>query len=131
MEPSLQSWSSVRLACSVSVCAFALLLGGLPHLTAQRPALAAAFQQAVDAQRRGHLEEAAAGYEAILRESPRFVGAYMNLGLIREQQNRMQDASRRELALAEQMQHQQEQQNQILYRIMPAPTAAEGKAPAP
>jgi Flp pilus assembly protein TadD len=43
--------------------------------------------------REGRLEEAGAGFENITHTVPTFVGAYFNLGLVREEQGRFEDAA--------------------------------------
>jgi len=43
--------------------------------------------------REGRLEEAGAGFENITHTTPTFVGAYFNLGLVREEQGRFEDAA--------------------------------------
>src|SRR6266852_9667750 len=51
-----------------------------------------AFQRATAAMREGRMEEAAAGFESIIHTAPAFVGAHFNLGLVREEQGRFEDA---------------------------------------
>src|SRR6266567_7867904 len=51
-----------------------------------------AFQRATAAMREGRLDEAGAAFENITRSAPTFVGAHFNLGLIREEQGRFEDA---------------------------------------
>src|SRR5467141_3011976 len=51
-----------------------------------------AFQQATAAMREGRLQEAATGFESITHTAPTFVGAHFNLGLVREEQGRFEDA---------------------------------------
>src|SRR5260370_40918310 len=51
-----------------------------------------AFQQATAAMREGRLEEAGTAFENITHTAPTFVGAHFNLGLVREEQGRFQDA---------------------------------------
>src|SRR5690348_14597571 len=51
-----------------------------------------AFTQATAALREGRLDEAAAGFEAITQSAPTFAGAYLNLGLVREEQGRNEEA---------------------------------------
>lgn len=51
-----------------------------------------AFQRATAALREGRLDDAAAGFESITRADPSFAGAYLNLGLVREEQGRFEDA---------------------------------------
>ena len=51
-----------------------------------------AFSEATAALREGRLDEAAAGFEALTRSEPAFAGAYLNLGLVREEQGRNEEA---------------------------------------
>jgi tetratricopeptide (TPR) repeat protein len=63
----------------------------LPLLRAQTPD-PAAFAQATQAMREGKLDVAAAGFSAIIKQSPRFAEAYFNLGLVREEQNKFDES---------------------------------------
>jgi len=50
------------------------------------------FRQATEAMRAGHLDNAAAGFSSIIDASPGFAEAHLNLGLVREEQGRNQEA---------------------------------------
>jgi tetratricopeptide (TPR) repeat protein len=50
------------------------------------------FLRATAAMREGRLEEAGTAFEDIAHNAPNFVGAYFNLGLVREEQGRFEDA---------------------------------------
>src|SRR5260370_7059545 len=50
------------------------------------------FQLATTAMREGRLQEAPPGFETITHTTPPFVGAHFNLGLVREEQGRFEDA---------------------------------------
>jgi len=50
------------------------------------------FQQASEAMRRGNLDQAGDGFAAIVKQSPAFPEAYLNLGLVREEQGRHEEA---------------------------------------
>jgi len=50
------------------------------------------FRQATEAFRLGHLDEAAEGFAAVAAASPTFAQAHFNLGLVREEQGRNEDA---------------------------------------
>lgn len=63
----------------------------LPLLRAQTPD-PAAFTQATQAMREGKLDVAAAGFSAIIKQSPSFAEAYFNLGLVREEQNKFDES---------------------------------------
>jgi tetratricopeptide (TPR) repeat protein len=51
-----------------------------------------AFQRAADAMRRGDLNAAGEGFEAATKVSPTFAEAHFNLGLVREEQGRFEEA---------------------------------------
>lgn len=50
------------------------------------------FQRAADAMRRGDLNAAGEGFAAVTKASPAFAGAHFNLGLVREEQGRFEEA---------------------------------------
>lgn len=50
------------------------------------------FRQATMAMREGHLDEATEGFAAIVRETPSFAEAHLNLGLVLQEQNRFDEA---------------------------------------
>ena len=50
------------------------------------------FQQAAEAMRAGNLDQAGEGFASIVKDAPRFAEAYLNLGLVREEQGRHGDA---------------------------------------
>src|SRR5258707_211967 len=50
------------------------------------------FRQATAAMREGHLDEASEGFAAIVKETPSFAEAHLNLGLALQEQNRFDDA---------------------------------------
>jgi tetratricopeptide (TPR) repeat protein len=56
------------------------------------PALTERFQQAAEAMRAGNLDQAADGFASIVKDAPEFAEAYLNLGLVREEQSRHEDA---------------------------------------
>src|SRR5437660_6086939 len=60
--------------------------------SARSSAVNTIFQEATAAQRAGHLEEAATGYQRVLELQPRFAEAGLNLGLVREEQGKYADA---------------------------------------
>jgi len=51
-----------------------------------------AFERAANAMRRGDLDAASAGFEAATKVSPTFAEAHFNLGLVREDQGRFEEA---------------------------------------
>jgi tetratricopeptide (TPR) repeat protein len=50
------------------------------------------FRQASEAMRQGQLDQAADGFSSIVKASPTFAEAYLNLGLVREEQGRHPEA---------------------------------------
>jgi tetratricopeptide (TPR) repeat protein len=69
-----------------------LLFAVLPT-PAQVPSDAAEkFRVASEAMRTGNLDDAAAGFASVVRESPAFAEGYFNLGLVREEQGRHDEA---------------------------------------
>jgi len=59
---------------------------------AESPAITERFQQAAEAMRAGNLDQAGDGFASIVKDAPRFAEAYLNLGLVREEQGRHGDA---------------------------------------
>src|SRR5713226_2389357 len=51
------------------------------------------FRQATLAMREGHLEEAREGFASIVKETPTFAEAHLNLGLVLQEQNRFDEAA--------------------------------------
>jgi tetratricopeptide (TPR) repeat protein len=56
------------------------------------PAVDDQFRQASEAMRNGNLEEAGRGFAAVTKAAPTFAEAYLNLGLVREEQGRHEEA---------------------------------------
>jgi tetratricopeptide (TPR) repeat protein len=75
----------------VLCCAWLVLNSGA-HAAQESPAVAEKFQQATAAMRAGDLDAAAAAFESVIHEAPRFAEAYFDLGLVRQQQGRNADA---------------------------------------
>src|SRR5713226_3410630 len=50
------------------------------------------FRQASEAMRKGNLEEAGEGFAAVIKQDPSFAEAHLNLGLVREEQRRHEEA---------------------------------------
>ena len=77
------------------VVALALaLLGVVPVVLCAQisPAVEDQFRQASEAMRNGNLEEAGKGFAAVTKAMPTFAEAYLNLGLVREEQGRHEEA---------------------------------------
>jgi tetratricopeptide (TPR) repeat protein len=56
------------------------------------PAITERFQEAAEAMRAGNLDQAGDGFASIVKDAPQFAEAYLNLGLVREEQGRHGDA---------------------------------------
>jgi tetratricopeptide (TPR) repeat protein len=69
-----------------------LLIALLTLAQAQSADVTAQFAQATQAMREGKLDQAGAGFAAVVKQSPGFAEAYFNLGLVRQQQGRFEDA---------------------------------------
>jgi len=64
-----------------------------PAMRAQTsPAAEDQFRQASEAMRSGNLEEAGNGFAAVTKAAPTFAEAFLNLGLVREEQGRHEEA---------------------------------------
>lgn len=75
-----------------AIVAFASMFWSCLLLRAQAPPDADAFRQASEAMRAGNLEAAEQGFAGIVQQSPNFAEAHFNLGLVREEQGRYDDA---------------------------------------
>jgi len=88
--------SLARRKTLVQSLSFLLLCGPcglIPAARAQRsPGVDDHFRQASEAMRSGNLEAAAEGFAAVAKEAPDFAAAYLNLGLVREEQGRHEEA---------------------------------------
>jgi Flp pilus assembly protein TadD len=68
---------------------------------AQRTTVDEKFRQTTEAMRQARLDEAAEGFSTVITASPTLAEAYFNLGLVREEQGRNEEAiARFEKALA-------------------------------
>jgi len=77
----------------VAASALWIMFGAAVPLWAQRsPAVDDQFRQASDAMRKGSLEEAGEGFAAVVKAAPSFAEAHLNLGLVREDQGRHEEA---------------------------------------
>jgi tetratricopeptide (TPR) repeat protein len=80
----------LRLMSPLVLC---VLCGVTAPLWAQRsPDVDDRFRQATEAMRNGNLEEAGEGFAAVIKQAPTFAEAYLNLGLVREEQGRHEEA---------------------------------------
>lgn len=73
-----------------------LLMALVPSLVAQAPQIspeaAEKFRQASEAMRNGNLDAAGEGFSDVVKEAPSFAEAYLNLGLVREEQGQHVEA---------------------------------------
>jgi tetratricopeptide (TPR) repeat protein len=56
------------------------------------PVIEQRFQEASEAMRQGRLQQAEEGFAAVVKGAPNFAEAYLNLGLVREEQGHHEDA---------------------------------------
>jgi tetratricopeptide (TPR) repeat protein len=61
-------------------------------ILAQNPTVPPEFMQATQAMREGKLDEAAAGFSAVVKSQPGFAEAHFNLGLVDEELGKFEDA---------------------------------------
>jgi len=85
LTPCLRGLNFAQLCFGVLFCC------AIP-LEAQKENVNERFGQATEAMREGRLDEAAAGFAGIVKDSPEFAEAYFNLGLVREEQGRNEEA---------------------------------------
>jgi len=79
-----------RLACPLFIL---IGCGVVEPLGAQRsPAVDDRFRQASEAMRKGDLGPAGEGFDAVVKAAPAFAEAHLNLGLVREEQGRHEEA---------------------------------------
>src|SRR4029077_14763279 len=64
----------------------------VPLLAQGAPGVDNRFREASKAMRNGNLEAAAEGFAAVVKEAPSFAAAHLNLGLVREEQGRHEEA---------------------------------------
>ena len=77
----------------MSLIALCMIGGVTVPLRAQSPlGVDSRFREASKAMRNGNLEAAAEGFAAVVKEAPSFAVAHLNLGLVREEQGRHEEA---------------------------------------
>jgi tetratricopeptide (TPR) repeat protein len=81
-----------RLVRPKLLCVALFAFGLLTLAQAQSAGVTAEFAQATQAMREGKLDEAGAGFAAVVKRLPGFAEAYFNLGLVRHEQGRFEDA---------------------------------------
>lgn len=69
-----------------------VLLVSSAFLLAQAPQISPEFAQAIQAMREGKLDQAAAGFAAVVKHQPTFAEAHFNLGLAYEEQGKYEEA---------------------------------------
>jgi tetratricopeptide (TPR) repeat protein len=84
--------SRFRVAIALGVLAVCLSCGSQPISAQAVPEASEAFRRAADAMRRNDLSAAGEGFEAATKVSPTFAEAHFNLGLVREEQGRFEEA---------------------------------------
>jgi tetratricopeptide (TPR) repeat protein len=84
--------SNFRVAIALGVLSVCVSCGSLPISAQVGPEASETFRQAADAMRRGDLSAAGEGFEAATKVSPTFAEAHFNLGLVREEQGRFEEA---------------------------------------
>src|SRR6516225_6911976 len=84
-------WCGSRIMPAIMLSSILL---GAPAFTSAQPSAASAlqFQQATEAMRAGNLDAAAAGFEAVVHQTPSFAEAYFDLGLVNEERGRYDEA---------------------------------------
>lgn len=77
----------------LSLLAGTLLLASAPQLNGQTdPAVDGRFREATEAMRAGRLEQAGEGFASVVKVAPTFAEAFFNLGLVREEQGKNEEA---------------------------------------
>jgi len=77
----------------VTLLVLSIICGVMVPLWAQRsPEVDNRFRQATEAMKNGNLKEAGEGFAAVVRQAPTFAEAHLNLGLVREEQGRQEEA---------------------------------------
>ena len=87
--------SEVKFCRVYATLAMMLLLHGVGAaalLAQDPPGESGPFLKASEAMKRGDLNTASDGFEAVIKASPNFAPAYFNLGLVREEQGRFEEA---------------------------------------
>src|SRR5690348_77862 len=82
----------VRIPLIVSVVLCTICGLRLPLLAQRPPSVDERFRQASEFMRNGKLDAAAEAFATVVKEAPDFAPAYLNLGLVREEQGRHGEA---------------------------------------
>jgi tetratricopeptide (TPR) repeat protein len=85
---------NIKWLFSCSLQGFLISLVGLPCLAQApvSPGIMEKFQEASQAMRQGNLDLAGDGFAEVVKQAPTFAEAYLNLGLVREEQRRHEEA---------------------------------------
>src|SRR5580658_1691557 len=91
---STERWLVLRVSrCSLSVVILCrLFLSASTSVSAESDALSTQFAQATQAMQQGNLDAAAAGFAAVIKQSPDFAEAHFNLGLVDEERGKYDEA---------------------------------------
>lgn len=80
---------NLRVFSILCIC----LAGGIPSLSGQAtPQVSEMFRQASQAMQKGDLNAAGEGFAAVAKANPEFAEAFFNLGLVREEQGKFEEA---------------------------------------
>jgi tetratricopeptide (TPR) repeat protein len=95
---SVFSFSPPPISCRFARLAAFIVLGGFlspvasPLRAQSDPAVNEKFRKATEAMRAGKLEEAGDGFSEVIKAAPDFAEAFLNLGLVLEEQGHNEDA---------------------------------------
>src|SRR5262245_32495260 len=88
-SPTLRA---LPLGRNAALAVFLFCCATLPLAAQRSPAIDERFREASDAMRKGSLEDAGEGFAAVAKAAPDFAEAHLNLGLVREDQGRHEEA---------------------------------------
>lgn len=91
-DPSARRVNAAFWRCAGYALLTVALLASPAFSQAPSPEVGARFAQATQAMRNGNLEEADAGFAAVVKLAPGFAEAQFNLGLVRQQEGRNEEA---------------------------------------
>jgi cytochrome c-type biogenesis protein CcmH/NrfG len=89
ISQSVRRIRSVLFVILGLLCPLVVLCNQAPQTS---PAITERFQLAAEAMRAGNLDQAGDGFASVVKDAPQFAEAYLNLGLVREEQGRHDDA---------------------------------------
>jgi tetratricopeptide (TPR) repeat protein len=88
----ISSFYSQSQSLQLALLSFVVCLSGTELARGQDTGLNDRFRQATEAMRTGRLDEAAEGFSYVIRASPAFAEAHLNLGLVCEEQGKNGEA---------------------------------------